>query len=71
MELQPFDTSEPVQQSLAAALAAGRMPHAVILEGGTAQAGRALAETLAAALLCEDPAHAPCGLPAPRSVPDA
>lgn len=61
MELQPFDTTEPVQQSLAAALAAGRMPHAVILEGGTAQARRALAETLAAALLCEDPAHAPCG----------
>lgn len=61
MELQPFDTTESVQQSLAAAVAAGRLPHAVILEGGTAQQRRALGETLAAALLCETPAQAPCG----------
>lgn len=61
MELQPFDTTESVQQSLAAAVAAGRLPHAVILEGGTAQQRRALGETLAAALLCETPAQVPCG----------
>ena len=63
MSITAFDLNNPVEKNLAAMLASGRFPHAVILEGGTASERLALAKKLAAALVCSaGRANAPCGI---------
>ncbi len=61
MKITGFDINNPIQQVLSVAISAGRMPHAVILEGGSVSERMELAKKLAAALVCSEKADAPCG----------
>lgn len=62
MKINGFDLNNPIEKTLKATLAAGRFPHAIILEGGSAQERMALGKKIAAALTCsESKADAPCG----------
>lgn len=49
-----------VQESVLSALQAGRLPHAILLEGASAQARMHTARWIAQAVLCEDD-NPPCG----------
>lgn len=53
--------TESVPQSLLTLIRAGRCPHALLLSGGDDRSRKKTAETVAAALLCEDREKAPCG----------
>ena len=61
MKITGFDINNPVEQTLSVAVGAGRLPHAVILEGASAEERMALAKKLAAALVCCENSDAPCG----------
>lgn len=62
MKINGFNLNNPVEQTLKATFAAGRFPHAIILEGGTVQERMELGRNIAAALTCsESKAQAPCG----------
>ena len=52
MEICGLSPGSPLYQTIPAALRGGRFPHAVLLEGGTAQQRLTLGEWLAAALVC-------------------
>ena len=52
MDICGLSPGSPLHQTIPAALRGGRFPHAVLLEGGTAQQRLALGEWLAAALVC-------------------
>lgn len=51
MKIEGFDLNDRVERSAALALASGRFPHAVVVEGGSASERLAFAEKAAAALL--------------------
>ena len=50
-----------MNEQLRQAMEANRLPHACVLEGGTAESRLSLARTLAKAMVCKDDAHRPCG----------
>ncbi len=50
-----------MNEQLRQAMESGRLPHACVLEGGTAERRLALARQLAQSQVCKDPAHRPCG----------
>lgn len=61
MKINDFNLNNPVEATLKATLAAGRFPHAIILEGGSVQDRMALGKKIAAALTCSAPrADVPC-----------
>lgn len=62
MQFSHFIGNEEVKEALSAAFTAGRFPHAVILQGSPGCGKRTLAMQIARALVCRDPAHAPCGV---------
>ncbi|MBQ4626922.1 MAG: hypothetical protein IJB45_06710 [Clostridia bacterium] len=61
MKITGFDINNPTEQTLSVAVAAGRLPHAIIIEGSSAEERMSLAKKLAAALVCSEKADAPCG----------
>ena len=62
MKITGFDINNPVEQALSVASGAGRLPHAIILEGSSAEERMKLAKKIAAALVCGEKADAPCGV---------
>lgn len=62
MQFSQFIGNEEVKEALSAAFTAGRFPHAVILQGEPGCGKKTLARLIAHALVCRDPAHAPCGV---------
>lgn len=61
MKITGFDINNPVEQALSVASGAGRLPHAIILEGSSAEERMKLAKKIAAALVCGEKTDAPCG----------
>ncbi len=61
MKITGFDINNPVEQALSVASGAGRLPHAIILEGSSAEERMKLAKKIAAALVCGEKQDAPCG----------
>ena len=59
--MSPAPKNDAIPQSLLSLIRARRCPHAVLLAGGDERSRKKSAEAVAAALLCEDKAHAPCG----------
>jgi DNA polymerase III gamma/tau subunit len=62
MKITGFDINNPVEQALSVASGAGRLPHAIILEGSSAEERMKLAKKIAAALVCGEKTDAPCGV---------
>ena len=62
MKITGFDINNPVEQALAVASGAGRLPHAIILEGSSAEERMKLAKKIAASLVCGEKQDAPCGI---------
>lgn len=62
MKITGFDINNPVEQALSVASGAGRLPHAIILEGSSAEERIKLAKKIAAALVCSEKTDAPCGV---------
>lgn len=60
MQIPGFQMNSELAQTLTLAVETGRLPHAVILEGGSAVQRAALAQTLAQAVICTGEAK-PCG----------
>lgn len=61
MDFHGFLGNPGVKQALADAFAAGRFPHAIILQGEPGTGRRTLAKTIAQALVCQEKGKAPCG----------
>lgn len=61
MTPQGFDLNSAVEKSISAAIHSRRFPHAVILEGGSAEERMSLAQKTAAALVCAGGGIVPCG----------
>lgn len=61
MKSDGFDLNNPVEKSVSDALRSHRFPHAVIFEGGSPSGRMQLAETAAAALICQSQTGFPCG----------
>lgn len=62
MKITGFNYENPIEKALGTALASGRLPHAVILEGGSSQERMALGKKIAAALVCSSGGlDIPCG----------
>lgn len=61
MEFPGFLGNAPVKEALARAFSAGRFPHALLFVGEKGVGKSTLAALTARALVCRDPAHAPCG----------
>ncbi len=62
MKITGFDINNPVEQALSVASGAGRLPHAIILEGSSAEERMKLAKKIAASLVCGEKTDAPCGV---------
>lgn len=62
MKITGFDINNPVEQALSVASGAGRLPHAIILEGSSAEERMKLAKKIAASLVCGEKQDAPCGI---------
>ncbi len=62
MKITGFDINNPVEQALSVASGAGRLPHAIILEGSSVEERMNLAKKIAAALVCGEKTDAPCGI---------
>lgn len=56
-----FVGNENALRQLSVDIAAGRFPHALLLEGPTGSGKKTLARMVAAAAVCSDRANAPCG----------
>lgn len=56
-----FVGNENALRQLSVDIAAGRFPHALLLEGPAGCGKKTLARMIAAAAVCSDTAHAPCG----------
>ncbi len=61
MIFREFTGSEAVQRQIACFVAAGRLPHAIVLEGAPDAGALSLARDLAAALVCKGSEEPPCG----------
>ena len=61
MRIEPFNTNNTVEKSIASAIYSRRFPHAVILEGASAEERMLLAKKIAAALVCSG-GETPCGV---------
>lgn len=61
MKIEGFDLTNNVEKSIFAAMHSRRFPHAVIIEGGSAEERLSLANKIAAALVCVSGATVPCG----------
>ncbi len=61
MDLHGFLGNPGVKRALADAFAAGRFPHAIILQGEPGTGRRTLAGLIAQALVCREKSRAPCG----------
>ena len=61
MKFASFRASPQACKQIAQLLDAGRFPHAVLIEGGSAQERKALARLIAQALVCTSPGEHPCG----------
>ncbi len=61
MEISGFEKNDYAEKLIADALASGRFPHAVLIEGGTPERRSALARRISASLLCKDGQTVPCG----------
>lgn len=61
MEFPGFLGNAPVKEALARAFSAGRFPHALLFQGEKGVGKQTLASLIAKALVCRDPARAPCG----------
>ena len=62
MKITGFDINNPVEQALSVTSGAGRLPHAIILEGSSAEERMKLAKKIAASLVCGEKQDAPCGI---------
>ena len=62
MEFPGFLGNAPVKEALIRAFSAGRFPHALLFHGEKGVGKRTLAALTAKALVCRDPANAPCGV---------
>ncbi len=62
MRLDELNLNKALTDRLSSAIDSGRLPHAVILEGGSTENRRAAAIALAAALVCGAPQSKPCGI---------
>ena len=60
MLTEGFDLSNSVEKSISAAMHSKRFPHAVIIEGGSAEERMTLAKKTAAALVCSGGGIRPC-----------
>lgn len=60
MKITGFDLNIPAEKSIAASLRSGRLPHAIIIEGGSPAQRLELGKKTAAALVCSS-FNAPCG----------
>lgn len=60
MRIEPFNTENPTEKSIFAALCTRRFPHAAILEGSSPDERMNLAKKIAAALVCTG-GEVPCG----------
>lgn len=60
MKITGFDLNIPAEKAVAAAVKSGRLPHAVIIEGGTAAQRLEFGKKTAAALVCSS-FNSPCG----------
>lgn len=62
MKITKFDYNIPIEKSIGTALASGRLPHAIIIEGGSAKNRMELGKKIAAALVCSAGGlDVPCG----------
>ena len=61
MKFGSFRASPQACKQIAQLLEAGRFPHAVLIEGGSAQKRKALARLIAQALVCTSSGEHPCG----------
>lgn len=62
MKITGFDINNPAEQLISVAAGAGRLPHAIIIEGSSAEERMKLAKKIAAALVCNEKTDAPCGV---------
>lgn len=62
MEFPGFLGNAPVKKAISRAFSTGRFPHALLLLGEKGTGKQTLAALTAKALVCRDPAHAPCGV---------
>ena len=61
MTVKGFDPALPAERDISQALASGRFPHALIIEGASPEERMALALKTAKALVCSDKEEIPCG----------
>ena len=61
MTVKGFDPALPAERGISQALASGRFPHALIIEGASPEERMALALKTAKALVCSDKDEIPCG----------
>lgn len=62
MEVKGFDLSSATENRIAETVAAGRFPHACIIEGGSEEYRLELARKIAGALICGNKETVPCGI---------
>lgn len=61
MIVKGFDSTSPTENLIAGSIVAKRFPHAVLIEGDSAERRLMLAEKIAAALICGNADAVPCG----------